>query len=74
LPTAATTWCIQVLPTQGFPVSPGNSYDVRAVVTDAGDPQMDSFLLLVAGSMRLVEAPTADAGGPYSGVSLKAVI
>jgi hypothetical protein len=59
---------LQVLPTKGFPVAPGSSYTVRAVVADAGDADVDSLLMLVAGSLQLVQPPTAAAGGPYKAV------
>lgn len=44
---------------------------VRATIADAGDARFDSLLLLVAGSLRLAEPPTARAGGPYGMVSKK---
>jgi hypothetical protein len=61
-----------VLPTKGFPVAPGSSYAVRAVVADAGDANVDSLLMLVAGSLQLVQPPTAAAGGRYKAVGARA--
>lgn len=68
--TPAHTSFLQVVPSQGFTVQPGSSYTLRIAVADANHGLVDSLLMLPAGTLRLVRAPTAAAGGPYAVVSL----
>lgn len=58
----------QLLPTEGFPVSPGAAYTLRVGVADAGDPNVDTALLLRPGSLVLTAPPKAAARGPYAAV------
>ena len=58
----------QLLSTRGYSVTPGAAYIIRAGVADADDPNIDSALLLKAGSLVLTLPPSVQAGGPYSAV------
>ncbi|KIZ01539.1 hypothetical protein MNEG_6418 [Monoraphidium neglectum] len=56
----------QLLPSSGYPVQAGGAYTLRIGVADAGDPNVDSAILLKTGSLVLTPPPVVDAGGPYN--------
>jgi hypothetical protein len=67
-PRACACVHLQLLPTQGYPVVPGTTYVIRVGVADVGDADVDTAVLLKAGSLVLTAPPAVDAGGPYSAV------